>query len=120
MQAAYQAALTQQAAVAQSMLMQQQGGAQLAALQQAQLAGNYSEALAAQVAAQLSLTPGYFNNSNINAAAAAAAAAAVQNLLGASYLPSPHNFVWLCTLHLCSVSSYPERWFHMDARIQRF
>jgi hypothetical protein len=83
-QAAYQAALTQQAAAAQSMLMQQQGNASLAALQQAQMAGNYSEALAAQVAAQLSLTPGYFNNSNINAAAAAAAAAAVQNLMGAS------------------------------------
>lgn len=86
-QAAYQAALTQQAAAAQSMLMQQQGNASLAALQQAQLAGNYSEALAAQVAAQLSLTPGYFNNSNINAAAAAAAAAAVQNLLGVPRQP---------------------------------
>lgn len=62
--------------------MQQQGGAPFAALQQAQLVGGYSDALAAQVAAQLSLTPGYFNNTNINAAAAAAAAAAVQNLMG--------------------------------------
>jgi hypothetical protein len=82
MQAAYQAALTQQAAAAQTLLMQQQGGAPFAALQQAQLVGGYSDALAAQVAAQLSLTPGYFNNSNINAAAAAAAAAAVQNIMG--------------------------------------
>ncbi len=99
-QAAYQAALTQQAAAAQSMLMQQQGNASLAALQQAQLAGNYSEALAAQVAAQLSLTPGYFNNSNINAAAAAAAAAAVQNLLGAPVNLCPSR----ATLSVCTAS----------------
>lgn len=94
LQAAYQAALTQQAAAAQTLLMQQQGGAPFAALQQAQLVGGYSDALAAQVAAQLSLTPGYFNNPNINAAAAAAAAAAVQNLMGEP--ASPQRYL-LCT-----------------------
>ena len=82
-QAAYQAALTQQAAAAQQLLLQQQGSAQYMPPPPAPNFGHggYSEALAAQVAAQLSLTPNYFNNSNINAAAAAAAAAAVQNIM---------------------------------------
>ena len=80
LQAAYQAALTQQAAAAQQLLLQQQGSQYIPPSPNFGH-GGYNEALAAQVAAQLSLTPGYFNNSNINAAAAAAAAAAVQNIM---------------------------------------
>ena len=82
-QAAYQAALTQQAAAAQQLLLQQQGTSQYMPPPPPPNFGHggYSEALAAQVAAQLSLTPNYFNNPNINAAAAAAAAAAVQNIM---------------------------------------
>ena len=82
-QAAYQAALTQQAAAAQQLLLQQQGTSQYMPPPPPPNFGHggYSEALAAQVAAQLSLAPNYFNNSNINAAAAAAAAAAVQNIM---------------------------------------
>lgn len=80
-QAAYQAALTQQAAAAQQLLLQQQGTPQYHLPPPNFGHGGYNEALAAQVAAQLSMTPGYFNNQNINAAAAAAAAAAVQNIM---------------------------------------
>lgn len=86
MQAAYQAALTQQAAAAQQLLLQQQGSQYIPPPPNFGH-GGYNEALAAQVAAQLSLTPGYFNNSNINAAAAAAAAAAVQNIMSGFLLP---------------------------------
>ena len=86
LQAAYQAALTQQAAAAQQLLLQQQGSQYIPPPPNFGH-GGYNEALAAQVAAQLSLTPGYFNNSNINAAAAAAAAAAVQNIMSGSLLP---------------------------------
>ena len=85
LQAAYQAALTQQAAAAQQLLLQQQGSQYIPPAPNFGH-GGYNEALAAQVAAQLSLTPGYFNNSNINAAAAAAAAAAVQNIMSGSLL----------------------------------
>ena len=85
LQAAYQAALTQQAAAAQQLLLQQQGSQYIPPPPNFGH-GGYNEALAAQVAAQLSLTPGYFNNSNINAAAAAAAAAAVQNIMSGSLL----------------------------------
>ncbi len=86
LQAAYQAALTQQAAAAQQLLLQQQGSQYIPPPPNFGH-GGYNEALAAQVAAQLSLTPGYFNNSNINAAAAAAAAAAVQNIMSGSHPP---------------------------------
>jgi hypothetical protein len=92
-QAAYQAALTQQAAAAQSLLMQQGGGPPYGGVPAGPHHHHHMgappgafpgghDALAAHVAAQLSMTPGYFNNPNINAAAAAAAAAAVQNLMG--------------------------------------
>lgn len=87
-QAAYQAALTQQAAAAQQLLLQQQGGGQYIPPPPPKFGhGAYSDALAAQVAAQMSLTPGFYNNQNINAAAAAAAAAAVQNIMSARLPP---------------------------------
>ena len=92
LQAAYQAALTQQAAAAQQLLLQQQGSQYIPPPPNFGH-GAYSEALAAQVAAQLSLTPGYFNNQNINAAAAAAAAAAVQNIMSEH---SHQNYKELC------------------------
>lgn len=79
-QAAYQAALAQQQAATQSMLLQQ-GQGHLGPHLAGQFAGQHSQ-VAAQVAAQLAVNPGYFPNPNINAAAAAAAAAAVQNMIG--------------------------------------
>ena len=91
LQAAYQAALTQQAAAAQQLLLQQQGS-QYIPPPPTFGHGGYNEALAAQVAAQLSLTPGYFNNSNINAAAAAAAAAAVQNIMSGFLCPDCKHY----------------------------
>ena len=97
-QAAYQAALTQQAAAAQQLLMQQQGTSQYMPPPPPPNFGHggYSEALAAQVAAQLSLAPNYFNNSNINAAAAAAAAAAVQNIMSEHTLLSDTDLLPPC------------------------
>ena len=91
LQAAYEAALRQQAATAQALLMQQ-GAPPYGGLPPPHHHGGYpgGDALAVQVAAQLSMAPGYFNNSNINAAAAAAAAAAVQGLMG---MPDPAHVV---------------------------
>lgn len=112
-QAAYQAALTQQAAAAQSLLMQQQGGGPYGHMGGAPPPGPFPgshDALAAHVAAQLSMTPGYFNNPNINAAAAAAAAAAVQNLMGA---PSVCAVALLCpSVHCigCTCSGTVHAW----------
>ncbi len=80
--------MTQQAAAAQQVLLQQQGGGQYIPPPPPKFGHSaYSDALAAQVAAQMSLTPGFYNSQNINAAAAAAAAAAVQNIMSARRPP---------------------------------
>jgi len=115
-----QAALAQQQAATQSMLIQQ-GQGHLAPHLAGQYAGQHSQ-VAAQVAAQLAVNPGYFANPNINAAAAAAAAAAVQNMMGeASFLLWSRELIGIriilerlpslkLTGHSCCQSNWMKTW----------